>query len=215
MGFDIKSILGLVGETALSFVPGASPILTGIAGIAKLIGGDTGEKIEQGLSIVTEGLGQAAKTPLSPEQQVLMDKNKSDTEIALGELAYKDKKLDYDDTAGGRDIVKTALMSDDVLVRQARPKMMILLGKVSMAYTIGTPLFVGLLAYLKVSNELLGLITNMILWQGATLWSAFMTSFTGYTVARSIDKNTTGKMANGMNQAALLSTISKIGKKIS
>lgn len=215
MGFDIKSILGFVGETALSFVPGAEPILKGLSGVAKLVGGKTGEKIEAGLSLVSEGLGEAAKQPLSPEQQVELEKNKNETTVALKEITYKDKKLDYDDVAGGRDIVKAALLSDDPLIRQARPKMMLLLGKVSVAYTIGTPLFVGLLSYLKVNTELLGLITNMILWQGATLWGAFMTSFTGYTVARTVDKSTQAKMSNGITQTKLLEMVSKIGKVIS
>lgn len=215
MSFDIKSVLGLAGDVALSFIPGASPVLKGLAGVAKLIGGDTGQKIEQGLQIVSEGLGEAAKVPLNAEQQVELEKNKNQTEVELKEIAYKDKKLDYDDAAGGRDVIKTALLSDDPIVRQARPKMMILLGKVSMGYTIGTPLFVGLLAYLKVSNDLLSLLTNMILWQGATLWGAFMTSFTGYTVARSVDKNTQAKAENGMSQTKLLEMASKVGKAIS
>jgi len=215
MGFDIKSILSMAGDVALSFVPGASPVVKGLAGVAKLIGGNTGKKIEEGLSMVSEGLAAAGKQPLSPEQQVELEKNKNQTEVELKEIAYKDKKLIYDDQSGGREIVKTALLSDDPLVRQARPKMMLLLGKASIAYTIGTPLFIGLLATVKVDAATIGLITNMILWQGGTLWTAFTTSFTGYTVGRSVDKRSAAKMQNGEIPSKLMEMVSKIGKSIS
>jgi len=93
--------------------------------------------------------------------------------------------------------------------------MMTLLGKTSVGYTIGTPLLVCIMAWLKVDTELLKLITSMILWQGATLWGAFMTSYTGYTLARSVDKNTQAKASNGFDQNKLLEMASKIGKVVS
>ena len=215
MSFDILKTLGVAGKVAMKFVPGLGPILTGVDAIADLVGGSAGAKIKSGIAQVTEGMGEVAKQPLSPEQQIEQQRIASDTKLGLAELGYKEKKLDYDDVAGGRDVIKTALLSDDPVVRQARPKMMTLLGKTSISYTIGTPVLVCFMGWLKVDTELLKLITSMILWQGATLWGAFMTSFTGYTLARSVDKNTQAKASSGFDQNKLLEMASKIGKVVS
>ncbi len=215
MSFDIKNILGIVGDVALSFVPGASPVLKGLAGIAKMVGGSTGEKIESGLSMLSEGLSEAGKQPLSPEQQVEQERIRSTTEVDLAEIAYKDKKLDYKDQAGGREIIKAALSSDDPLIRQARPKMMILLGKIAMIYTILTPILIFDMAWLNIEKNIIELTVSLILWQGGTLWSAFLGSYTGYTVARSSDKKIAGMTEIGMDPSKLLTTLSKLGHKIS
>jgi len=215
MSLDILKALGTAAKVAASFIPGIGPVLNGASAIAELVGGSTGEKINAGLKMVTEGMGEVAKQPLTPEQQIEQQRISSETEIAIKELSYKDKKLDYDDVAGGRDVIKTALLSDDPVVRQARPKMMTLLGRVSIGYTIGTPILVSVMAVFKIDKALLELITSMILWQGATLWGAFMTSYTGYTVARSVDKNTQAKVSNGFDQSKLLDMVSKVGKLVS
>ena len=112
-------------------------------------------------------------------------------------------------------MIKTALVSNDPVVRQARPKMMVLLGRTAVSYTIGTPIVVCVLALCNVDEPLIKLIVELVLWQGATLWGAFMTSFTGYTVARSADKKTLARMENGEPSTKLLKLISKIGGKIS
>lgn len=84
-----------------------------------------------------------------------------------------------------------------------------------MGYTILTPILIVILAMGNIDKALLGLLTNMIVYQGATLWAAFMTSFTGYTVARSVDKNTQAKSENGMSQSNLLKIAGQIGKVVS
>ena len=215
MGFNWKSVLSVVGPAALNFIPGIGPVLSGVAKVASIIGGDAGQKIEAGLKTVTDGLSEAGKAPLSPDQQIELKKAKMGTEVALKEIGYKTKKLDYDDQAGGRDVIKTALMSADPLVRQARPKMMILLGKSSVSYTILTPILVVICAALKIDKELLDLIVKLILWQGATLWGAFTTSFTGYTVARSADKKIASMHELGADPSKMLGILSKLGNKIS
>jgi len=215
MSFDILKALGTAGKVVAGFVPGLGPVLSGASALADMIGGSVGDKIKSGISQVTEGMGEVAKQPLSPEQQIEQQRIASETKVGLAELGYKEKKLDYDDVAGGRDVVKTALLSDDPIVRTARPKMMLLLGKTSVGYTIGTPILVCIMAWAKIDTELLELVTNMILWQGATLWGAFMTSFTGYTVSRSADKRSLAKVESGEMSSNLLGTVSKIGKMIS
>ncbi|MBW2607710.1 MAG: hypothetical protein JRD05_08755, partial [Deltaproteobacteria bacterium] len=104
MGFNWKSVLSAVGPTALNFIPGVGPVLSGVAKVAAIIGGNAGQKIEAGLKAVTDGLSEVGKAPLSPDQQVELKKAKMDTEVELKEISYKKKKLDYDDQAGGRDV---------------------------------------------------------------------------------------------------------------
>lgn len=212
---DWKSALKAVGPTALSFIPGVGPILSGVAKVAATIGGDTGQKIEDGLKTVTEGLSEVGKTPLSPDQQVELEKTRMETEVELKEIDFKTKKLDYDDQAGGRDVIKTALMSTDPLVRQARPKMMLLLGKSAITYTILTPVVVIACALGNVDKELLDLVIKLILWQGATLWGVFTTSYTGYTLARSADKKIASDHELGTDPSKMLGLLSKLGNKIS
>jgi len=215
MGFDLKSIISAIGPTALSFIPGVGPVLSGVAKAAIAVGGSTGDKIKKGLEQVSAGLAEVGKTPLSPDQQVELEKAKAETEVQLKEIMYKEKKLTYDDQAGGGDVIKTALLSNDPVVRQARPKMMILLGRASIAYTVFTPILIFVSAILKMDKELLDILTKLVLWQGATLWGAFTTSFTGYTVARSADTKISSTHELGMDPSKMLQTISRLGNKIS
>lgn len=202
---------------AISLVSKYAPSLIG-----KLTGSDKAEEIAEqvvGFAQVATGQDNAEdakrKMDANPELALQFQRDLHSYELALAEIEYKKQRLTYDDVAGGRDVVKTALLSDDPVVRQARPKMMTRLGITAMGYTIGTPLFIGLLSYLQVNIELIKLLTNMILWQGLTLWSAFMTSFTGYTVGRSCDKKAAAIMEQGIEPSALLNILSKVGHKIS
>lgn len=211
MGFDFKSILGAVGDVALSFIPGASPVLKGLSAVAKVIGGDAGKKIESGISTMAEGLAEVSKKPLSPEQQVELDKAKMETEVELKEIAYKEKKLDYDDQAGGRDVVKTALMSEDPVVRQARPRMMTKLGNSCIAFAFVAPAIIILGGLLKLEQNILTQVVSTIQWVGGFLFSSFMTSFTGYTVSRGVEK----VKLSGNNAPKSLDMLAKLGRKIS
>lgn len=210
-----NSVLGLLGKFAAKQVPGLGLVMDGLDLVSEIVGGDTGKKIKDGINLVSEGINDAGNAPLTPEQQVQMEDVRAKKEVELQELIYKNKKLEYDDQAGGRDVIKTALLSEDPVVRQARPKMMTRLGIFAMIYTIATPLLIFNMAALGISAALIKLVTDLILWQGATLWGAFMTSFTGYTVARSADKKIAGLSEMGQNPTNLLKVLSKLGNKIS
>ena len=210
-----NSVLGLLGKFAAKQVPGLGLVMDGLDLVSEIVGGDTGKKIKDGINLVSEGINDAGNAPLTPEQQVQMEDVRAKKEVELQELVYKNKKLEYDDQAGGRDVIKTALLSEDPVVRQARPKMMTRLGIFAMIYTIATPLLIFNMAALGISAALIKLVTDLILWQGATLWGAFMTSFTGYTVARSADKKIAGLSEMGQNPTNLLKVLSKLGNKIS
>ena len=209
-----KNLVGAIGKGMIEMLPFGRLVtagLEGIGGLADAVGGETGTKIKTGIGAITEGLKEIGQTALPPETQARILENKNNKEIEMAKIAYDEKKLTFQDQSEGRDVIKTALLSDDPLVRQARPKMMLLLGKTAIGYTIGTPVLVAILAVTKVDAELIGLITDLILWQGATLWSAFTASFTGYTVARTSDKKT----AKGIMPGRLLKLAAKIGTKIS
>ena len=207
MGFDrIKNI----GMTALSFIPGVGPIISGLHKVAGIIGGAAGEKIKNGISAVSEGLTEAGKNPMSPEQQMEIEKARMDTEVEMAEIGFKKEKLNYDDAAGGREIVKTALLSDDPVVRQARPRMMVKLGNYCILFAFYAPVSVIAAGHAHLSAATMTDFMSMLKWIGGFLFSAFMTSFTGYTVARSADK----KIAAGGAPGKVLNMIAGLGRKI-
>jgi len=199
-----------IGKAAFSFIPGVGPILAGLEKVAGVIGGAAGEKIISGISTVSEGLTAATKNPMSPEQQVELETARIQTEVALAEIGYKQEKLTHDDAAGGREIVKTALLSDDPIVRQARPRMMIKVGNYSILYAFYAPLSVIAAGHAGFSEAIIANFISVIIWIGGFLFSAFMTSFTGYTVARYGDK----KIAAGGEAGKFFNMAAAIGKKI-
>lgn len=214
MSFNWKALLSGAGEL-LEYVPGIAPIAKAANAVAHIVGGSAGEKITAGLTAVTEGLVEAGKEPLSPGQRVELAQSRDKAKVELAEIKYKDKKLDYDDAAGGRDVIKTALLSDDALVRQARPKMMVRLGNWAIGYTICSPFIIGILAICNVSKEIIEVIITLLLYQGGTLWATFSAAFTGYTVARSVDKKILKDQSLGIPTASIFKTIAKLGHKIS
>ena len=208
MGFELIKNIGMA---ALGFIPGVGPILTGLEKVAGVIGGSAGEKIIRGITTVSDGLTEAGKNPMSPEQQVELDKARMETEVDLAEIGFKKEKLDYDDAAGGREVIKTALLSDDPVVRQARPRMMVKLGNSCILFALYAPLSVIAAGHAQLSAATMTDFMGMLKWIGGFLFSAFMTSFTGYTVARSADK----KIAAGNPSGKLLNMAAAIGRKLS
>jgi len=211
MDFDWKNLLKEVGPAALSFIPGVGPVLGGIARIATTVGGDSGSKLQEGLQTITQGLAEAGKQPLSPEQQTELNKVKLETEVELKQLAFEEKKLDYTDAEGGRDVIKTALLSDDPIVRQARPKMLMRLGNSCIVFVFFTPTLIGVAGYLNLRAAVLEDMVSVITWVGGFLFSSFMTSFTGYTVARTVDK----KVAAGEPVSKITDMLASWGKRVS
>ena len=208
----VGKLLKIVGEGVLSFVPGgrfALDALEGVGAVADAIGGDTGAKIKNGISQLTEGLQEVDRLP--PEAKAKAVEAKYLHEERMAEIDYKDKKLDYDDQAHAREqVIKTALQSDDPLVRQARPKMMILLGKACVAFAFLAPGSLLLAAGLDVPADALAPAKELMVWTGGFLFSSFTASFTGYTVARTADKRT----ASGLPVGKILGMAANLGRKI-
>ena len=200
---DLALILG-----AAKMVPKAWELVAG------LFGKETPKTVVEAGKLIDQVETEISSGKVTPEQQLELKKVLLKDEQVKEQVELERLRLIYQDQAGGRDVIKTALMSDDPVVRQARPKMMLLLGKAGIAYTIVTPVVVGICALANVSKDLLDIITELILYQGLTLWAAFTTSFTGYTVARSADKRIMGN--NDLETAPkVLGMLSKLGHKIS
>jgi len=210
MGFF--DVLKTIGKGAASLIPGgnlAVSVLEGLGMAAEAVGGEKGRKIEQGLSSVAEGLRDLASEPMSPEQQVRLVEIKASHEHTMAEINLREKTLVYKDQAGGRGVIKTALLSDDPIVRQARPKMMILIGKTCIVFVFFAPIlvFIGTLA--KLAD--LASLTLILKWAGGFLFGSFMTSFTGYTVARTVDKKISALEPTGH----FLEMAASLGRKFS
>ena len=147
----------------------------------------------------------------SPELQLKFQEQANSLELALVREETTRLAMIYKDQEGGREIIKAAIMSDDPKVRNARPEMMVLLGKCSIAYAFYAPLAVVAAGQAGLSAATIGDFMSMVKWLGGFLFSAFMTSFTGYTVARSTDK----KIMAGNTPGKALQMIANLGKKIS
>jgi hypothetical protein len=174
--------------------------------IGKLTKSDKAEQVaEKVIGFAKAVTGQdnpedAVKTiEANPELALQFQRDLHDYELELA-------KLEYADAAGGREVIKTALLSDDPIVRRARPMMMILLGKTCVVYAFYAPLAV--VAAQSVGIDTIAFMT-MIKWIGGFLFGSFSTSFTGYTVARSVDKNIATKGEAGIGSAFKM--ISKLG----
>ena len=152
---------------------------------------------------------------VSPEQQVELKRMLLADEQVRDQVELERLRLVYQDQAGGRDVVMAALASSDPVVRQARPKMMVRLGKAGIIYTMAMPVMVALLSLTSIKPATLAVVVDLVWYLGLTLWGTFTTSFTGYTVARSADKRIPGATDQQSLGARLLGIASKVGHKVS
>jgi len=191
------------------------PIAMSLAQYApKLVGWLAGDKAEETAEKVVN-IAQNITGEQDPQKAVEAIKADPACQIKFQEQAnqfeLEKSRLVFGDQAGGREIVKTALLSDDPIVRQARPRMMIRLGNSCILFAVYAPLSVIAAGHAHFAAATMTDFMGMLKWIGAFLFSAFMTSFTGYTVARSADK----KIVAGGAPGKALSMIAGLGKKIS
>jgi len=176
------------------------------------------KEIAEGTLKIAEGISNISKLNLNETQTKELIKNLTNIDNLINKDSNNnDSKLSIneDNYLQSRKIIEMTLLSNDPVVRQARPKMMILLGKAAVIYSIFTPILVIIAAILKIDQPTIDSMVKLILWQGATLWGSFTTSFTGYTFARSVDKKTTADYETGTTPSKLLQKLSNIGHKIS
>ena len=190
------------------------PIAMSLAQYApKIVGLLGGEKAEE----TAEKVVNIARTITGePDPRKAVEVIKANPELQLkfqeqaNQFELEKARLIYSDQAGGREVVKTALLSDDPIVRQARPRMMIKLGNSCILFAIYAPLSVVAAGYANLSAATMTDFMGMLKWIGGFLFSAFMTSFTGYTVARTADK----KIAAGGAPGKALNMAARLGKKV-
>ena len=192
-------LIGLAISLASKYAPTLIGHLTKSEGAEKVA-----EKVVDIAQAVT---GQTESDKIT---KVLESNPKLTMQLQQGLLSYQLEltKLEYEDAAGGREVIKTALLSDDPIVKRARPMMMILLGKTCILFVFYAPLAV-------IAAQLVGIDTvnfmSIIKWIGGFLFGSFSTSFTGYTVARSADK----KIATNSGVGSMIKMASKIGNFVS
>ena len=115
---DLALILG-----AAKMVPKAWELVAG------LFGKETPKTVVEAGKLIDQVETEISSGKVTPEQQLELKKVLLKDEQVKEQVELERLRLIYQDQAGGRDVIKTALMSDDPVVRQARPKMMLLLGK--------------------------------------------------------------------------------------
>jgi len=207
-------VLKKIGEGVLDFVPGgklAVAALEGIGAVAEIVGGEKGKKIKDGIEMVSDGLAGIGKEPLPPDMQVEMVRMRNQKEADMSRIALEEKRLVYQDQEGGRDVIKTALMSEDPVVRQARPKMMVKLGNACIVYALSLPVIMLIAGVFKIEAPVMAEIKGALWWTGTFLFGSFTTAFTGYTVARTVDKKTVQGTAVG----SFLEHAASLGAKVS
>lgn len=209
----------MFGIDDLGLILGAAKMVPKAWGaIAGLFGKKAPETVTQAGELIDGIQGELRAGKIPAEQQVELKRLLLENEQVKMRYDYEREKLVYDDQAGGRDVIKIESSSVDPLVRQARPKMMMRAGNAGIAYTFVMPCIVALCAIANVKEATLVVIIELMIWLGGLIWGAFMTSFTGYTVARSADKRMLGNSELsevGTGPAGLLGMLSKLGHKIS
>lgn len=176
----------MFGIDDLALALGAAKLVPKVwSGIASLFGKEAPKTVlEAGKLIdsVTDGIVQGN---VSPEQQVQLKAMLLKDEQVKAQVELDKLRLEYQDQAGGRDVVKAALASEDPYVRQTRPKILRRLFGFTCVYSVFVPVIFLLACKWKVDAAQLGTLSSLLLWLGSGLWSAFLSGFLGYTVVRS------------------------------
>jgi len=170
---------------ALKFVPGVGQIVTaveGVASIAGAIGGDTGKKIQDGVSQVTEGLREADAKPLDGEQRAALEKAGMDMKIKL-------RELDLKDVEGGRKLAKAEINSEDEYVRRTRPQLLRWYGKGSFLLIFSCVGVAFASAFTSaVSKDEAAFIIDVLKWALPTVSGTFLLMYRAYTGRRTQEK---------------------------
>ena len=186
----------------LGLVPGLGQVLTAIdlvGEVAEAIGGDAGKKINTGINMVTEGLGEAEDIRLSPE---------AEERLRMAQMRYQDRREQRDlaDTQGGRNLAKAELASQDEYVRQTRPKLLrIYAWSFVCLCFLAVPLVVAAAVWGNLSREATDLITYVICWLIGTIGTTFAAMYRAYTGQRTAEK----MAAVGMQPEGLLDKLAK------
>lgn len=177
--------LGSIITGALKFVPGIGQIVTaveGVAAIAGVVGGDTGKKIQDGVSMITDGLKEAEATTLTGEQQVALSNAGLQTTLKL-------REFDLNDVEGGRKLAKAEIASSDEYVRRTRPQLLRWYGKGSFLLVFSCVAVAFVCAFSEeVSKDEATFIIDVLKWALPTVSGTFLMMYRAYTGRRTQEK---------------------------
>jgi len=193
----------------LTLLTAGTAIVKGIKAIAPFFG-DKGAKVAEAVDTIDDAVSDIKNDRLPPEAKVQLANITMSRDVQMAAHEIQKMRLPYEDAAGGREVIKTALLSDDPLVRQARPRMMILMGQACIVFAFYAPLAVVAAGHCGFGDAVISNFMSVLIWVGGFLFGSFTTSFTGYTVARTADKKT---MA-GAEPGKLLGMAASIGRRI-
>jgi hypothetical protein len=159
----------------LPIAPLLSSIPSMIGAIGRIVGGEKGRKLEEAVGAMGEVTQQLAAGRLPPEQQAALRTAMLEHEGKLKQIALERYRLDLQDAAGARDVIKMALTSEDAYVRRARPTFLWIM------YVV---LLVNFVVFPMVGKA-------PVDFPDAIFW-LFGTAFLGYGAFRSLDKRGLG-----------------------
>lgn len=192
-----------IGKSLLKLVPGvgqAVQLFDVVGDVAEAVGGSTGKKIKDGLSMVSEGLTEAGAQPLSAEQQVQL-------QLATQRHTERMATLELKDTEGGRGLAKAELASQDEYVRQTRPRLLRIYawGFLLLCF-IAVPLVVAAAVWGNLNPASADAITYVVCWLIGTIGTTFAAMYRAYTGQRTAEK-----MAEvGMQPEGLMDKLGKL-----
>jgi hypothetical protein len=170
---------------ALKFIPGVGQIVTaveGVAAIAGAIGGEAGEKIQNGVNQITDGLKEAEAQPLTGEQQLALKEAGLTTTVKL-------RELDLKDVEGGRKLAKAEIDSSDEYVRRTRPQLLRWYGKGTFLLIFSCVAVAFASAFSSsVSKDEAAFIIDVLKWALPTVSGTFLLMYRAYTGRRTQEK---------------------------
>ncbi|WP_419787231.1 hypothetical protein [Pseudodesulfovibrio sp.] len=177
--------LGSILTGALKFIPGIGQIVTAVDGVASFagaIGGETGKKIQEGVSMITDGLKEAEAQPLTGEQQLALKEAGLATTVKL-------REFDLKDVEGGRKLAKAEIASSDEYVRRTRPQLLRWYGKGTflLIFSCVAVAFVSAFSS-SVSKDEAAFIIDVLKWALPTVSGTFLMMYRAYTGRRTQEK---------------------------
>lgn len=177
--------LGSIITGALKFVPGIGQIVTaveGVAAIAGAVGGETGKKIQDGVTMITEGLEETETQSLTGEQQLALKEAGLATTVKL-------RELDLKDIEGGRKLAKAEIASSDEYVRRTRPQLLRWYGKGAFLLIFSCVAVAFISAFSSsVSKDEATFIIDVLKWALPTVSGTFLMMYRAYTGRRTQEK---------------------------
>jgi len=176
----------MFGIDDLALALGAAKLVPKVwSGIASLFGAKAPKTVIEAGKLIDSVSDEITRGEVPPEQQVELKSLLLKDEQIKEQIELEKLRLRYQDQAGGRDVVKTALASEDPYVRQTRPRILRRLFVFTCVYSVFAPAIFLLACKWGVDAAQLGTLSSLLLWLGSGLWSAFLSGFLGYTVVRS------------------------------